>query len=90
MIHTNSVSKWNFVVMDERSMTTFIFRVVQPVRFTSPVPLGSRPWWSLLAALRARLARGQGKKFVERWPSMRAWCFPDGKLDRVRDEFSTE
>lgn len=25
-----SVSKRNFVVMDERSMTTFIFRVVQP------------------------------------------------------------
>lgn len=39
LIHKNSVSKWNFVVMDERSMTTFIFRVVQPLRFTSLVPL---------------------------------------------------
>lgn len=50
-----------------------------------------RPWWSLLAALRARLARGQGKKSAERWPSMRA------RVSRMEnwivcaiDEFSTE
>lgn len=82
------ISKWNFVVMDERSAMTFIFRVVQPrLRF---VPLACTVVVSAHRCAPRSHRRDGAKTFVQRSQSMRP-RFPDGKLDRKcsNNEFST-